>query len=266
MTLLHPKAQLLWLQSLHFIVTRKCGPLRLSLTLIDFFQRTAKDAIHSPSFLFQLDQETVLVGRFVESCFFVITTSSFVSWGINHIFNFNHSVLSSIIVRSFLSFVFVARLFVVSSTLIRFSVGTGKQTSTSEAAHKKSVCSLVRSFVRARVYSFFFLLLLFFCARLFVPVFIRASVLAKRSYIFLVLFEHRRFIVRAPSFPCPYDLSFIVVVVVFGSVICAFNLLMSDNPFLLWSWGPELTIQNNLFLIAFSNCSVLCDWVSFYIL
>ena len=94
----------------------------------------------------------------------------------SYIFNFNHSVLSSIIVCSFLSFVFVARLFLVSSTLIRLSVGTGKQTSTGEAAHKKSVCSLVRLFVRARVY-LFFLLLLFFSAPLFVPVFIRAPFL-----------------------------------------------------------------------------------------
>ena len=68
MVILLPKAPLLLLQSLLFIVTRKCGPLRFSLTLIDFFQRTAKDAIHSPSFLSQLDQGTVLVRYYRQPC------------------------------------------------------------------------------------------------------------------------------------------------------------------------------------------------------
>ena len=84
MVILLPKAPLLLLQSLLFIVTRKCGPLRFSLTLIDFFQRTAKDAIHSPSFLSQLDQETVLVGRFVQSYSFEITTPSLGTYLIFH--------------------------------------------------------------------------------------------------------------------------------------------------------------------------------------
>ena len=44
-------------------------------------------------------------------------------------FSLKDSVLSSIKIRSFLSFVLVARLFVVFSTLIRFSVRIRKQTS-----------------------------------------------------------------------------------------------------------------------------------------
>ena len=71
-------------------------------------------------------------------------------------FSLKDSVLSSIKIRSFLSFVLVARLFVVSSTLIRFSVRIRKQTSSNEATLKEKA---ERILVRA----FFFLFCFFFC-------------------------------------------------------------------------------------------------------
>ena len=100
-------------------------------------------------------------------------------------FSLKDSVLSSIKIRSFLSFVLVARLFVVSSTLIRFSVRIRKQTSSNEATLKQSVSLCAR---------FFFV---FFLARLFVQFsYVRPFLqsfhtsLFKCSYIFVSLFVH----------------------------------------------------------------------------
>ena len=61
-------------------------------------------------------------------------------------FSLKDSILSSIKIRSFLSFVLVARLFVVSSTLIRFSVRIRKQTSSNEATLKQSISLCARFF------------------------------------------------------------------------------------------------------------------------
>ena len=123
-------------------------------------------------------------------------------------FSLKDSVLSSIKIRSFLSFVLVARLFVVSSTLIRFSVRIRKQTSSNEATLKeKAERFLVRAFF------FFFCFVFFLCVfgAFVCPVFICASVPAKLSYNLVQIFVHLSSIVRTFSFPSQTVYSFLLV-------------------------------------------------------
>ncbi|XP_074607167.1 cytochrome P450 4V2-like isoform X3 [Acropora palmata] len=107
-------------------------------------------------------------------------------------FSLKDSVLSSIKIRSFLSLVLVARLFVVSSTLIRFSVRIRKQTSSNEATLKQSVSLFSRFFSFARLFVQFsyvrpflqsFHTSLFKCSYIFVPLFVHLPSLLIRSIV-----------------------------------------------------------------------------------